>query len=133
MNTKGVFLCMHEGVKHLREGGRVITLSSTGVATPHSGFGIYTASKGAVEVLTRVLARELRGKKITANCIAPGATATDDWLRGKSEGLLKSIAELSPLLRLRTPSAIAELARFLVGPRGEWVNGQVIRANGGFA
>lgn len=132
VNVKGLFMCLRESVKHLRSGGRVINLSSTGVASPHVGHGIYTASKSAVETLTRVLARELKGRRITVNCIAPGATATEDWLQGKPETLLETIAQLAPLERLGTPEDVANAVAFLASPQGEWINGQVIRANGGF-
>jgi 3-oxoacyl-[acyl-carrier protein] reductase len=86
-----------------------------------------------VEVFTRVLCKELKGRNITVNCVAPGATATEEWRKSKSEELLQTIANLSPLSRLGTPEDIAGLIAFLVSPQGEWVNGQVIRVNGGFA
>jgi 3-oxoacyl-[acyl-carrier protein] reductase len=133
VNTKGTFLCLREAAKHMRSGGRIVNLSSTGVFNAHSGYAIYSAAKSAVEVFTRVLCKELKGRNITVNCVAPGATATGQWLKGKSEELLQTIANLSPLNRLGTPEDIAGLVAFLVSPQGEWVNGQVIRVNGGFA
>jgi 3-oxoacyl-[acyl-carrier protein] reductase len=117
----------------MRSGGRIVNLSSTGVFTVHPGYAIYSAAKSAVEVFTRVLCKELKGRNITVNCVAPGATATEQWLKGKSGELLQTIANLSPLNRLGTPEDIAGLVAFLVSPQGEWVNGQVIRVNGGFA
>jgi 3-oxoacyl-[acyl-carrier protein] reductase len=117
----------------MRSGGRIVNLSSTGVFDAHSGCAIYSAAKSAVEVFTRALCKELKGRDITVNCVAPGATATEQWLKGKSEELLQTIAKLSPLNRLGTPEDIAGLVAFLVSPQAEWVNGQVIRANGGFA
>jgi 3-oxoacyl-[acyl-carrier protein] reductase len=133
VNTKGTFLCLREAVKNMRSGGRIVNLSSTGVFHAHPGYAIYSAAKSAVEVLTRVLCKELEGRNITVNCVAPGATATEQWLEGKSEELLQTIANLSPLNRLGTPEDIAGLVAFLVSSQGEWVNGQVIRVNGGFA
>jgi 3-oxoacyl-[acyl-carrier protein] reductase len=133
VNTKGTFLCLREAAKCMRSGGRIVNLSSTGVFTAHPGYAIYSAAKSAVEVFARVLCKELKGRNITVNCVAPGATATEQWLKGKSEELLKTIANLSPLNRLGTPEDIAGLVAFLVSPQGEWVNGQVIRFNGGFA
>jgi len=109
----------------MRGGGRIVNLSSTGVFSAHPGYAIYSAAKSAVEVF--------KGRNITVNCVAPGATATEQWLKGKSEELLQTIANLSPLNRLGTPEDIAGLVAFLVNPQGEWVNGQVIRVNGGFA
>jgi 3-oxoacyl-[acyl-carrier protein] reductase len=133
VNTKGTFLCLREAAKRMRSGGRIVNLSSTGVFSAHPGYAIYSAAKSAVEVFTRVLCKELKGRNITVNCVAPGATATEQWLKGKSEELLKTIANLSPLNRLGTPEDIAGMVAFLVGPQGGWVNGQVIRVNGGFA
>jgi 3-oxoacyl-[acyl-carrier protein] reductase len=133
VNTKGTFLCLREAAKCMRSGGRIVNLSSTGVFNAHPGYAIYSAAKSAVEVFTRVLCKELKGRNITVNCVAPGATATEQWLKGKSGELLQTIANLSPLNRLGTPEDIAGLVAFLVSPQGEWVNGQVIRVNGGFA
>jgi 3-oxoacyl-[acyl-carrier protein] reductase len=133
VNTKGTFLCLREAVKRMRSGGRIVNLSSTGVFDAYPGYAIYCAAKSAVEVFTRALCKELKGRDITVNCVAPGATATEQWLRGKSEELQQTIAKLSPLNRLGTPEDIAGLVAFLVSPQGQWVNGQIIRANGGFA
>ncbi len=133
VNTKGTFLCLREAAKLMRSGGRIVNLSSTGVFSAHPGYAIYSAAKSAVEVFTRVLCKEFKGRNITVNCVAPGATATEQWLKGKSEELLQTIANLSPLNRLGTPEDIAGVVAFLVSPQGGWVNGQVIRVNGGFA
>src|SRR6202035_1909908 len=133
VNTKGTFLCLREAAKGMRSGGRIVNLSSTGVFDAHPGYAIYSAAKSAVEVFTRVLCKELKGRNITVNCVAPGATATEQWLKGKSEELLLTIANLSPLKRLGTPEDVAGLVAFLVSSQGEWVNGQIIRVNGGFA
>jgi 3-oxoacyl-[acyl-carrier protein] reductase len=133
VNTKGTFFCLREAAKRMRSGERIVNLSSTGVLDAHPGYAIYSAAKSAVEVFTRALCKELKGRNITVNCVAPGATATEQWLKGKSEELLHNIANLSPLKRLGTPEDIAGLVAFLVSPQGEWVNGQVIRVNGGFA
>jgi 3-oxoacyl-[acyl-carrier protein] reductase len=133
VHTKGTFLCLREAANRIRSGGRIVNLSSTGVLDAYPGYAIYSAAKSAVEVFTRALCKELKGRNITVNCVAPGATTTEQWLKGKSEELLHTIANLSPLNRLGTPEDIARLVAFLVSPQGEWVNGQVIRANGGFA
>ncbi len=133
VNAKGTFLCLREAAKHMCPGGRIVNLSSTGVFDAHPGYAIYSAAKSAVEVFTRTFGKELEGRNITVNCVAPGATATAQWLKGKSEELLHTIANLSPLNRLGTPEDIAAVVAFLVSQHGEWVNGQVIRVNGGFA
>jgi 3-oxoacyl-[acyl-carrier protein] reductase len=132
VNTKGTFLTLREAAKRMRDGGRIVNLSSTGVFHAHPGYAIYSAAKSAVEVFTRVLCKELKGRNITVNCVAPGATATEQWRKGKSEELLQTIANLSPLNRLGTPEDVAGLVAFLVSPQGEWINGQIIRVNGGF-
>jgi 3-oxoacyl-[acyl-carrier protein] reductase len=133
VNTKGTFLCLREAAKHMRSGGRIVNVSSTCVFDAYPGYAIYSAAKSAVEIFTRAFCKELKGRNITVNCVAPGATATEQWLKSKSEELLHTIANLSPLNRLGTPEDVAGLVAFLVSPQGEWVNGQVIRVNGGFA
>jgi len=101
------------------------------VGTQFPTYGAYTASKGAVEALTLILARELRGRDITVNAIAPGPTATNLFLQGKDQAALERLANAVPLERLGQPSDIAEAIAFLAGPAGRWVNGQNIRINGG--
>jgi 3-oxoacyl-[acyl-carrier protein] reductase len=133
VNAKGTFLCLREAANRMRSGGRIVNLSSTGVFDAHPGYAIYSAAKSAVEVFTRALCKELKGRDISVNCVAPGATATEQWLKGKADDLLQTIAKLSPLNRLGTPEDIAGLVAFLVSPQAEWANGQVIRVNGGFA
>jgi NAD(P)-dependent dehydrogenase (short-subunit alcohol dehydrogenase family) len=86
----------------MRSGGRIVNLSSTDVFNAHPGYAIYSAAKSAVEVFTRVLCKELKGRNITVNCIAPGATAAEQWLKGKSQELLQTITNLSSLNRLGT-------------------------------
>ncbi|HEY5463063.1 MAG TPA: SDR family oxidoreductase [Hanamia sp.] len=132
INLMGTFRCLRESIKYLRPEGRIITFSTSGIASAYPGFGVYNASKAAVEILSRTLSRELKGKRITVNCISPGAIATENWLKGKPEQALKAIADLSPFERLGTPKDIAEVVSFLVSREGEWVNGQIIRVNGGF-
>jgi 3-oxoacyl-[acyl-carrier protein] reductase len=94
-------------------------------------YGVYAATKAAVETLTGILAKELRGRNITVNAVAPGPTATDLFLNGKSDELIERMAKMNPLERLGTPEDIASLVDFLVGEDGRWINGQVLRANGG--
>jgi 3-oxoacyl-[acyl-carrier protein] reductase len=94
---------------------------------------VYVATKGAVEALTRVFAKELRGRGITCNAVAPGPVATELFLNGKSDELIQQIAKSAPLERLGQPEDIAGVVSFLAGPDGGWVNGQILRANGGMA
>jgi 3-oxoacyl-[acyl-carrier protein] reductase len=131
INLKGSFNTMREAGRRLREGGRIINFSSSLVGTLLPTYGIYVASKAAVEGMTHILAKELRGRRITVNAVAPGPTATELFLKGKSDALIEQLAKAAPLERLGTPEDIANVVSFLAGPDGSWVNGQVLRANGG--
>ncbi|SKB85453.1 MULTISPECIES: SDR family oxidoreductase [Luteibacter] len=131
INVKGSYNTMREAATRLREGGRIVNFSSSVVALLQPGYAAYAATKAAIEATTMVLARELRGRHITVNAIAPGPTGTDLFLDGKSPELVDRLAKLSPLERLGTPDDIAAAVAFLAGPDGGWINGQVLRANGG--
>ena len=131
INLKGSFLTMREATKRLRNGGRIINLSSSIVGMQWPTYGVYAATKAAVEALTQVLAKEMRGRQITVNVVAPGPTATSLFFEGKSPELIDQLAKMSPLERLGTPHDIAGAVAFLAGPDGSWVNGQTLRANGG--
>ncbi|KAJ4974210.1 hypothetical protein NE237_007384 [Protea cynaroides] len=134
INTRGTFLCCQEAANRLTRdgGGRIITVSSSVVGRPPPGYATYAASKAAVETMTKILAKELKGTRITANSVAPGPTATDMYLDGRSEEKVKWAAEATPLGRLGETKDIAPLVGFLASDAGEWINGQVIRINGGF-
>ena len=101
------------------------------VGTKLETYGVYAATKSAIETMTAILSKELRGRNITVNAVAPGPTATDLFLDGKSPELIERMAKMNPLERLGTPEDIAAVVAFLVGPDGAWINGQVLRANGG--
>jgi 3-oxoacyl-[acyl-carrier protein] reductase len=131
INLKGTFNGLREAAKRLRNGGRVINFSTSVVGTKLENYGIYAATKAAVETLTAILAKEMRGRNITVNAVAPGPTATDLFLTGKSPELIERLAKMPPLERLAQPSEIAGVVSFLAGPDGGWVNGQILRANGG--
>lgn len=131
INLKGSFNGMREAAKRLRNGGRVVNFSTSVVGTRMENYGVYAATKAAVETLTAILAKEMRGRHITVNAVAPGPTATDLFLHGKSDELVDRLAKMNPLERLGTPEDIAAVVSFLAGPDGAWVNGQVLRANGG--
>ncbi|WP_194896181.1 SDR family oxidoreductase [Catenulispora pinisilvae] len=130
-NIRGTFVVAQQAARRLRAGGALITFSTSVMGTKFPTYGAYVASKGAVEALTLVLARELRGRDVTVNAVAPGPTATDMFLDGKDEELIARLAAQSPLERLGMPDDIASVVAFLAGPRGHWVNGQVLRINGG--
>lgn len=131
INLQGVFNGLREAARTLRNGGRIINFSSSVVGLYQPGYGVYAATKAGVEALTHVLANELRGRNITVNAIAPGPTATDLFLNGKPPELVERLSRLAPLERLGQPDDIAGVVAFLAGPDGAWVNGQVLRANGG--
>ncbi len=131
INLKGSFNTLREAARRLRDGGRIITLSSSVVGMLQPGYGVYAATKAAVEALTSVLAKEMRGRSITVNAVAPGPTATDLFLTGKPPELVERLAKLAPLERLGQPQDIAAAVAFLAGPEGAWINGQTLRVNGG--
>ncbi|MEO1853084.1 MULTISPECIES: SDR family oxidoreductase [Chromohalobacter] len=130
-NLRGSWLVMSQAAEVLREGGRIIAFSSSVLGKSFPGYGAYIASKAGVEGLVRVLANELRGREITVNAVAPGPVATELFLEGKSDDQVQSIANLSPFERLGQPDEIAEVVSFLAGTQGRWVNGQILRVNGG--
>lgn len=131
VNLKGSFNTLREAAKRLRNGGRIVNFSSSVVGLLQPTYGVYAATKAAVEALTSVLAKELRGRDITVNAVAPGPTATDLFLNGKPQELVDRLAKLAPLERLGQPADIAATVAFLAGPDGAWINGQTLRANGG--
>lgn len=133
INTQGVFNTLREAATRLNDGGRIINLSSTTLALNLPGYAIYNGTKAAVEAFTHVFAKELRGRAITVNAVAPGPVATALFLDGKTEEQISTFARMPPLERLGQPDDIAGVVAFLAGPDGGWVNGQILRANGGVA
>jgi len=131
INLKGTFNTLRQAARRLRDGGRIINLSTSVVGLKLENYGVYAATKAAVETMTAILSKELRGRSITVNAVAPGPTATDLFLNGKSAELIERLAKMNPLERLGTPADIAGAVAFLAGPDGGWINGQVLRANGG--
>ncbi len=133
INAKGTFNTMREAAKRLPSGGRIVNFSSTTLALNMPGYAVYNGTKAAVEAFTHVFAKELRGRNITVNAVAPGPIATDLFLTGKSDELIAQFAKMPPLERLGQPDDIANLVAFLAGPDSGWINGQIVRANGGVA
>jgi 3-oxoacyl-[acyl-carrier protein] reductase len=130
-NIRGAFVVAQQAARRLRAGGSFVGFSTSVVGTQFPGYGAYAASKGAIESMTLILARELRGRDVTVNTVAPGPTATDMFLDGKTPEQIDQLAKVPPLERLGTPDDIANVVAFLTSPEGHWVNGQVLRANGG--
>ncbi|OIJ63976.1 glucose 1-dehydrogenase [Streptomyces mangrovisoli] len=131
VNTRSVFLTMRHAARHLRDGGRIVNISTLNTVRPVPGIGPYAASKGAIEQLTAVAARELGPRGITVNTVSPGATDTE-LLRGTNPPqALQAVAGMTPLGRLGQPSDVADVVAFLAGPDGGWITGQNLRATGG--
>jgi len=133
INTQGVFNTLREAATRMNDGGRVINLSTSALAMSLPGYAIYNGSKAAVEAFTRVFAKELRGRRITVNAVAPGPVATDLFREGKTEAQIETFAKMPPLERLGEPEDIASVVAFLCSEGSGWINGQVLRANGGIA
>ncbi|MBO6770431.1 MULTISPECIES: SDR family oxidoreductase [unclassified Thalassospira] len=133
INVRGTFNMLREGAKHLRDHGRVINFSTTALHLKLPGYAVYNATKAAVEAMTAVYAKELRGRHITVNAVAPGPVATELFLNGKTDEQIAQFAKMPPLERLGQPEDIAGVVSFLAGTDSGWVDGQTIRANGGLA
>jgi 3-oxoacyl-[acyl-carrier protein] reductase len=132
INVRGTFLVTREAVRRVRRGGAIINFSTSVTKLALPTYSVYAASKGAVDAMTLVLARELRGRDITINAVAPGPTATPLFFEGKDQEAIDRLAHMAPLERLGTPEDVAETVAWLAGP-ARWINGQVIYANGGIA
>ena len=131
INLKGSFNAMREAAKRLRDGGRIVNFSTSVVGIKLETYGVYAATKAAIETMTAILSKEMRGRNITVNAVAPGPVGTELFLNGKSQELIDQMSKMNPLQRLGTPADIAATVSFLAGPDGGWINGQVLRANGG--
>ncbi|WP_326558064.1 SDR family oxidoreductase [Micromonospora sp. NBC_01796] len=129
-NLRGTFVVDQQAARRMRSGGAIINISSSISRFARPGYTAYAASKGGVEAITLILARELRGRDITVNVVAPGPTATQLFFDGKDEATLTRMAAEPPLERIGTSQDIAEIIVFLAGP-ARWINGQVLYANGG--
>jgi len=130
VNVKGTFNTLREAAKRLAQGGRIVNFSTSVSRMSLPGYSLYAATKGAVDVMTNIMAKELRGKNIAINAIAPGPTATELFLDGKTPEQVAAFSKMAPLERLGKPEDIAEAVAFLATPN-IWINGQTIRANGG--
>ena len=131
VNVRGTFLCLREAVKHLHKGGRIINFASIVVPLAPPNRAAYAATKAAVEAMTKALAKELAGRQITVNAIAPGATDTAMLRQGKADEDIQQIIDMTPLKRVGQPEDIANTVVFLLSDQGSWINGQIIHCNGG--
>jgi 3-oxoacyl-[acyl-carrier protein] reductase len=129
-NIRGTVVVDQQAARRVRRGGAIVNFSTSVTKIALPTYAAYAASKGAVDAMTLILARELRGRDITVNAVAPGPTATPLFLEGKEQSVVDHMASMAPLERLGTPADIAEAVSFLAGP-ARWINGQVVYANGG--
>ncbi|WP_431973476.1 SDR family oxidoreductase [Micromonospora haikouensis] len=132
VNVRGTFVVDQQAARRIRPGGALVNISSTTPRLSLPGYAAYASSKAAVDAITLILARELGGRDVTVNAVAPGATGTDLFLAGKDEQTIAAMAAMSPMNRLGHPADTAEVVAFLAGP-ARWINGQVVYVNGGAA
>jgi 3-oxoacyl-[acyl-carrier protein] reductase len=133
INVRGVFLTLREAATRLEDGGRIVNLSSSVTRLMMPAYGSYSATKAAVEQLTRVFAKEVGHRGITVNSISPGPTNTELFTAGKSEETIKRLASMAALGRIGEPEDIARIVLFLVSDEAAWVTAQNLGVNGGFA
>ena len=129
-NVRGTFVVSQQAARRVRTGGAIINFSTSIVKIALPTYAAYAATKGAVDAMTLILAKEMRGRDVTVNAVAPGPTATPLFLDGKPEEVIEHMSKMAPLERLGEPKDIAEAVAFLAGP-ARWVNGQIIYVNGG--
>ena len=131
-NVRGTFVVSQHAARRVRDGGAIINFSSSVTKIALPTYTAYAATKGAVDAMTLILAKELRGRDVTVNAVAPGPTATPLFLDGKPDAAIENLRTMSPLERLGQPEDIAETVAHLAGP-GRWTNGQILYTNGGIA
>ncbi|MFI0410780.1 SDR family oxidoreductase [Actinomadura sp. 3N508] len=132
VNAKFPLLAMRRAEPLLRDGGRIVNISTLNTVLPMPGLALYSASKAALEQFTAVAAREFGARNITVNTVSPGATDTDLLRDTNPPEALEQTAAFTALGRVGTPEDIADVVAMLAGPDGRWITGQNIRATGGF-
>jgi 3-oxoacyl-[acyl-carrier protein] reductase len=131
VNVKGTFNGCQLALERMADGGRIINISSSTTSLMLPGYGVYDATKGAIEAMTHVIAKEFGRRGITVNAVSPGATETENYRSGKSEEFLASLEAMSAFGRLGRPEEIAAVVAFLASDRGHWITAQNVRVNGG--
>ena len=131
-NVRGTFVVSQQAARRVRSGGAIINFSTSVTKIAAPTYTAYAATKGAVDAMTLILAKEMRGRNVTVNAVAPGPTATPLYFDGKPQEVIDRAAKAAPLERLGEPADIAETVAALAGP-ARWVNGQIIYVNGGVA
>lgn len=132
VNVKGLFFCCQQAARKMRHGGKIINIGTSVTRVMLPNYGTYAASKGSVEQLTRVLAKELGANGITVNTISPGPTSTELFHRGKSREQIEALASMSPFGRIGEPEDIGRAVALLCSESGNWISGQTIFVNGAF-
>lgn len=133
INVTGTFYCLREAAARLADGGAIVNVSSSVTRMMLPTYGAYSATKGAVDQLTRVFAKEIGHRGIRVNAISPGPTNTELFTEGKSEETIARLAAMAALGRIGEPRDIADAVLFLVSDEAGWISGQNLGANGGFA
>ncbi|WP_315793158.1 SDR family oxidoreductase [Paenibacillus sp. BIC5C1] len=132
INVKGTFFACQQALKHMEDQGRIVNFSTSVTGQMFPGYSVYAGTKGAVEQITRQLAKEFGSRQITINAVAPGPVNTELFSVGKTEQQLDGIRKMNAFGRLGEPEDIANVISFLVSEESQWVTGQTLRANGGF-
>ena len=131
VNIVGAFHVLREAARQVADGGAIVGLTTSMVRHAVPGGGPYTASKAAVESLLRSMAKELAGRGVRVNGVAPGPVDTDLFRAGKTDEMKARSAAMSPFNRVGQPAEVGEVVSFLCGPRASWVHGQIVQPNGG--
>jgi 3-oxoacyl-[acyl-carrier protein] reductase len=132
INVKGTFFACQQALKHMEDQGRIVNFSTSVTGQMFPGYSVYAGTKGAVEQITRQLAKEFGSRQITINAVAPGPVNTELFSAGKTEQQLEGMRKMNAFGRLGEPEDIANVISFLVSAESQWVTGQTLRANGGF-
>ncbi len=132
INVKGTYFSCQLAAKHMSENGRIINFSTSVTGQMFPTYSAYAGTKGAVEQITRQLAKELGPKGITINAVSPGPVNTELFTVGKTAEQIASVGSMNSFGRLGEPEDIANVVLFLASPESQWVTGQTIRVNGGF-
>jgi 3-oxoacyl-[acyl-carrier protein] reductase len=131
VNVKGTFNGCQLALERMADGGRVINISSSTTGLMLPGYGVYDTTKGAIEAMTHVIAKEFGRRRITVNAVSPGATETETYRIGKTKGFLDGLEAMSAFGRLGRPEEIAAVVAFLASDGGRWITAQNVRVNGG--
>ena len=131
INVKGTYFACQQAMKHMQENGKIINISTSVNGMMFPAYSVYSASKGAVEQITRQLAKEFGSKRISINAIAPGPVKTELFMQGKTEQQIEFLSKMNSFGRLGETEDIADVIELLVSDKAHWITGQTIKINGG--